>query len=104
MSELPSTHGADGRAGNGRFASGNQFGGGNPLAGRAAKIRAVLLERLTPETAGRIADRLIAMAERGDLAAIKELLDRTAGRVISSEVGERLDAIEETLRERSNTP
>jgi hypothetical protein len=53
---------------------------GNPLAGRAARIRAVLLKALTPEDAKEIAAVLIALAKGGDLAAIRELLDRTAGK------------------------
>ena len=59
----PSTHGDPGRGKDGRFQAGNRFGKGNPLAGRAAKIRAVLLDKLTPEKAEAIADSLIDKAK-----------------------------------------
>ena len=80
MSDTPSTHGSDGRKADGRFAHGNRLGRGNPLAGRAAKIRAVLLRRFTPKAAAEIVDSLIEKAKSGDLAAIKELFDRTIGK------------------------
>jgi hypothetical protein len=98
----PSTHGPDGgvdngRDSNGRFTSGNAYGKGNPLAGRAARIRAVLLEKLTPETAAEIADKLIAGAKAGDLAMIRELLDRTIGRAVAADLLERIERLEELL-------
>lgn len=98
----PSTHGPDGapagsRDTRGRFAKGNKCGRGNPLAGRAAKIRAVLLRKLTTKQAGEIADVLIRRARDGDLAAIKELLDRTVGRPVPTDVLERLEKLEERL-------
>jgi len=68
-SSSPSTHGDSGRGKDGRFQSGNKFGKGNPLAGRAAKIRAVLLEKLTPDHAAKIADSLIDKAKKGNLAS-----------------------------------
>ncbi|HEY8665649.1 MAG TPA: hypothetical protein VIL86_03245 [Tepidisphaeraceae bacterium] len=80
MNNDPSTHGTNGKDASGRFARGNKLGRGNPLAGRAAKIRAVLLAKLTPAAVGEIADKLIAQAKTGDIAAIRELLDRTIGK------------------------
>lgn len=97
MSTSPSTHGGDGRSAGGRFTAGNKLGRGNPLAGRAAKIRAVLLRKLTPAQAGAIADQLIAKAVKGDLAAIRELLDRTIGKPAQAELLERIEALEQAL-------
>jgi hypothetical protein len=91
MSSHPSTHGGNGQGRNGRFLSGNKLGRGNPLAGRAAKLRAVLLRALTPSDMKAIADRLVVMAKKGDLAAIKELFDRTIGRAAASDPTERID-------------
>jgi hypothetical protein len=93
----PSTHGPNGRDASGRFTLGNREGKGNPLAGRAAKIRAVLLRKLTPKRAATIADKLIAMAEAGDLAAMKELWDRTIGRASPLELLERVEALEQAM-------
>jgi hypothetical protein len=95
----PSTHGPDGKDGRGRFAKGNKLGKGNPLAGRAAKIRAVLLKKLTPAVAGQIADQLITAATAGDMAAVRELLDRTIGKPVPSEMAERMEALERRLDE-----
>lgn len=95
MTDLPSTHGSNGQDARGRFTAGNRLGRGNPLAGRAAKIRAVLMQKLTPKAAGEVADILIARAKEGDLAAIRELLDRTIGKPVPSEVLQRLEALED---------
>jgi hypothetical protein len=100
MDTTPSTHGTNGKDQNGRFAAGNRLGRGNPLAGRAAKIRAVLLKHLTPKDAGTIADTLIRQAKEGDLASIRELLDRTIGRPAQTELLERVEAIEKLMEER----
>jgi hypothetical protein len=83
MNDQPSTHGGNGKDAKGRFVPGNKLGRGNPLAGRAAAIRAVLLLKLTPKDAGTIAEKLISMAISGDLAAIREILDRTIGKPVA---------------------
>ena len=83
MSDEPSTHGTDvtsGQDASGRFVKGNSMGVGNLQAGRAAKLRAVLFEKLTPEETESIADVLLAMARSGDLAAIKILFEYTIGK------------------------
>jgi hypothetical protein len=71
---------ADGLDARGRFAKGNKLGRGNPLAGRAAKIRADLLRATTLEDRQIIARKLIDGARSGDLAFIREFYDRTGGR------------------------
>lgn len=98
MANSPSTHGTDGKDSRGRFAAGNKLGRGNPLAGRAAQIRAVLLRKLTPKQAEQIADKLISQAKSGDLAAIRELLDRTIGKPTSQELLERIEQVEQELK------
>ena len=69
-----------GRDRSGRFAVGNKGGPGNPHARRTAKLRAVLLETITPEDVAAATRALVEQAKSGDLAAIKELLDRTIGK------------------------
>ncbi|MDB5327398.1 MAG: hypothetical protein JWM57_2967 [Phycisphaerales bacterium] len=83
---------------------GNKLGRGNPLAGRAAKIRAVLLQRLTPKLAGEIVDQLIANAKTGDLAAIRELFDRTIGKPGHTELAERIEKLEQQLAAAEEQP
>jgi len=93
----PSTLGPNGQDAKGRFTKGNKLGIGNPLAGRAAKIRAILLESLTDKDAREIAKTLVAPARSGDLAAIRELLDRTIGKPSQADVNERIEKLESLL-------
>jgi hypothetical protein len=102
MSDLPSTHGSNGQDAGGRFRPGNRLGRGNPLAGRAAKIRAVLLKSLSASDAREIAAKLLEMAKGGDLAAIRELLDRTIGKPSQAELLERIESIELLVSERKS--
>jgi hypothetical protein len=69
----------DGKDHRGRFAPGNKLGRGNPLAARAAKIRAKLLTTKASDV-DVIVRQLIDGAKRGDLAFIREFLDRTIGK------------------------
>ena len=90
--ELPSGPRVDGgRDHTGRFSPGNKLGRGNPLAGRAAKIRAALIRAVTVEDAKAIAVRLVQQAKTGDLAAIKILLDRTIGPPVALDLLARLE-------------
>lgn len=73
----PSTNGRNGR---GQFAKGNPGGPGNPYARRAARLRSALLQTVTPEDIRAAVKALIAKAKAGDLAAIRELMDRAIGK------------------------
>jgi hypothetical protein len=53
-----------------------------------------LLGKLTDEKAGKLADRLIKMATGGNLAAVRELYDRTMGKAVQYEIIERIEALE----------
>ncbi len=79
--ESPSTNGKNGRDANGRFTKSNPGGPGNPLAGRVAKFRAALLSAVSENDLKAIAKKLVAKAKTGNIPAIKELLDRTVGRM-----------------------
>lgn len=100
MSETPSTHGIDGKDGRGRFAPGNKLGKGNPLAGRAAKIRAALLRASKPDDVREIVQKLIDGAKAGDLAFIREFFDRTIGKPAQTDVADRLERLEMLLAAR----
>jgi len=86
----------------GRFAPGNKLGRGNPLAGCAARIRAELLKVLTPTKARKVAKALLERAEAGDLASIRELLDRTIGKPATADLLERIERLETILQERQS--
>lgn len=99
--ESPSTHGpSGGRDHTGRFTPGNRLGKGNPLAGRAAKIRAALFKAVNAKDMTDIVDKLVEKAKTGDLAAIKLLLDRTLGPAVEIDILARLEALEERLAEK----
>lgn len=95
MSNSP--FGDGGRATDGRFTSGNRGGPGNPLAGKISKLRAALVAAVTEDDIHEIARSLIATAKGGDVRAVKELLDRTIGRPVETDLIERLEAMEATL-------
>ena len=84
----------DGQGPDGRFQKGNKLGKGNPLAGRAAKIRALLLSSVSDDDIATIAAALIAKARGGDLLFIRELLDRIVGRTSTSDLLERIESLE----------
>lgn len=93
----PSTNGSDGRDKRGRFAPGNRVGKGNPLAGRVAKLRAALIEAVTPGDVKAIARGLVAKARKGEIDAARLLLAYTLGKPIEADLIERLEKLESDL-------
>lgn len=77
---LPSPNGSNGRLANGRFARGNPGGPGNPDMKRAGEIRGMIRGFVTERDLQDIVRALVKQAKTGDLAAIRELLDRIAGK------------------------
>jgi len=80
----PSTNGDNGtgkgRDRAGRFAVGNPGGTGNPFAKQVQALRSALLGAVTEADIRAAVRQLIKKARRGDVLAIRELLDRTCGR------------------------
>jgi hypothetical protein len=72
-------NGAEGRDAQGRFTKGNSGGPGNPHVSQTAKLRAALLEAVTPEDIREIALKMVKNAKAGNMIATKELLERTIG-------------------------
>ena len=85
------------RDGRGRFAPGWKGGPGNPYAAQVARLRAEMLNAVTPDDMRAIVSRLVELAKGGDVRAIKEVLDRTLGRPQETDFIERLEAIETAL-------
>lgn len=81
MTSKPSSNGSNGRGKHGQFAKGNPGGPGNPQASRVLKLRAALLEAVTPTAMKRVATKLVLLAEGGDIDAMRLLFDRVLGRV-----------------------
>lgn len=98
MSHSPSPNGANGRGAGGRFAKGNAGGPGNPHAKRVSRLRTALYRSVSPKDLREVVAALLAQAKAGDVASIKELLQRLLGPPIELDVVERLDALEQTIR------
>ncbi len=75
----------------GRFTAGNSFGRGNPHARRQAALRAVLAEAVPEDRLRRIAAKLAAKAEDGDIEACKLLLGYLLGKPGPAPDPDRLD-------------
>lgn len=93
----PSRTGPNGRDRLGRFGYGNKFARGNPYAKRTARLRAALFRAVDPAAMLRAARKLVEQAEEGDRFAFAELLDRTIGRTVPTDIEARLQRLEEIL-------
>lgn len=109
MEQGPSPNGANGgdrvdrgdRGPRGRFASGNRGGPGNPHAKRVAVLRGALLDAVTDEDIHAVARALVAAAKTGEVAAIRELLDRCIGKAAEgADLLERIAALEAVIESR----
>jgi len=79
MSESPVINGANGDPMAGvRFAKGNRGRPGNPYASKVARIRA-FLDAVTEQDIRAIVAKLVEEAKAGNLAAAREILQRTIG-------------------------
>jgi len=85
---------ANGHEPNGRFARGNPGGPGNPFARQVAKLRKVIINRLTEEDLLAITEALLARAKEGSVGAAKLLLAYAIGKPASSPDPDRLDGQE----------
>src|SRR5204862_6929732 len=81
----------DGREPNGRWAKGNPGGPGNPFARQVAKLRKVIINRLTEDDLLAITEALLAKAKEGSVGAAKLLLSYALGKPASAPDPDRLD-------------
>ena len=81
----------------GRFTPGNTAGKGNPHAAKVARLRAALLDAVTPSDIESIIQGLIAKAKGGDIHAAKIILERTLGQPLQADILERLEQLEKDL-------
>ena len=95
----PSGNNGTGRAANGTFGKGNKFGKGNPLAKRVGKLRAALVNAVSPGDMKAIVASLVAAAKSGDVAAAKLLFERVCGPVKSLDTAAELDELRAHLAE-----
>ena len=65
---------------NGKFATGNPGGPGNPHGGQVARLRAAMLDVVGEDDMRAVVLKLVELAKGGDLRAIDLLLNRTLGK------------------------
>ena len=94
MSDTPSTSGSNGRAGNGRFVTGNKASTGNPHAKRVARLRSALFKAVTPADLREVIAALLTSAKGGDVQVARELLQRLLGPPEAIDLLQRLDSLE----------
>jgi hypothetical protein len=75
----------------GRFTKGNAGGPGNPYARQVAELRKELLVRCTPERIGKIADRMMELAEEGSVSAAKLIFQYVLGKPHEAVSPDRVD-------------
>jgi hypothetical protein len=97
MSDPPSTTASNGRVATGKFGPGNRCAKGNPFAKRVARLRSALFKAVTPADLNDVVASLLKQAKAGDVASIKELLQRLLGPPEAVDLVERLDALEEKI-------
>ena len=94
----PSANG-DGRDTKGRFKPGNRGGPGSPLARHSRQLRERLNDALfkvcSPDRLATAIDAVLKLAEAGDVAALRLLLERIAGPPVASDLIERLESLED---------
>src|SRR5262245_26304736 len=94
MNTPPSPNGSNGRGIGGRFSRGNSGGPGNPYAKRVAELRSALLDTVTPDDMKEVISALLRQAKSGDVAAIKELMQRLLGPPVEADLIARIESLE----------
>ena len=89
----------DGRDAGGRFKPGNRGGPGSPLARHSRQLRERLNDALfkvcSPDRLATAIDACLKLAEGGDIAALRLLLERIAGPPVAADLIERLEQLED---------
>ena len=96
---MPSPAGPNGRDTKGRFTPGNSIGRGNPYAKRVQRLRAALLEAVTEQDIQDIVATLVSAAKNGDTVAAREVLDRTIGKSVQTDMLQRVEQLEKLIGE-----
>jgi len=99
----PTPNGPNGRRVDGRFAKGNPGGPGNPNARRVARLREAMLKAATPEKLKKVLNRLIEKAIEGDVAAAKEVFERTVGKPLADDILQRIENLEKLAKHASKS-
>jgi hypothetical protein len=85
---------------NGKFKKGWRGGPGNPHVRRIAALRAVVATAVAPDDMMEVMVALLDKAKAGEMAAIRELFDRTLGPAIPFDVLAKLEELQEVISKR----
>lgn len=80
----PSPDGFSGRRPDGRFAHGNPGGKGNPYAKRVAELKKAFMDVVGPEHMEALARVTLKKALKGDMVAMRTILDRAIGKTLDA--------------------
>lgn len=81
----------------GRFAKGNRTGHGNPFGRRMNRLRAAMFRAVTPKDFEEVVAALLREAKGGDVAAIREVVDRMLGKSEAIDLIARIEELETLL-------
>jgi hypothetical protein len=98
----PTLNGDNGKDEKGKFAAGNKYGSGNPFAKQVNQLRSALLKTIEPEDIIAIVKILIKKAKAGNILCIKEVLDRSLGKPIETDLLQRLEDLEDLIAEKES--
>jgi hypothetical protein len=70
---------------------------GNPHAKRVNELRAAMMEAVTPDDVRKIVAALANAAKAGDTAAAREVLDRTIGKPVQTDLIQRVEELEQRI-------
>ena len=101
MEESPLPTVVDGRGPRGRFAPGNGFAKGNPHAARVARLRSAALAAVKPSELRAVIRKLLELALAGDVAAAREVLQRTLGPPLEVDILARIEELEAVVNSRN---
>lgn len=85
------------RDSNGRFAPGNKFARGNPLARHAQKLRVAMMASVDEDDVIAIMNALVEAAKKGNITAAREVLDRTLGKPMEADILEKIAELERLI-------
>jgi hypothetical protein len=72
------------RNANGTFRTGHRLSHGNPFSKQLCEMRSLLYARVTPEEFHAILDRMIALAQDGNVPAAKLLIEHLCGKPVQA--------------------
>lgn len=99
QNDTPTPEETGGRDDKGRFTAGNRIGKGRPIGAKVERLRRALIASVGTDDIREIVSELLTRAKNGDLMAVKIVFERTLGQPVQADLLDRLDQLEESLRQ-----